>query len=492
VDVAAAPAPPDDPGLPPPGPPADSPPADRIVGGVGGLLASRLGLDSLWVRLGFVLLVLVSGLGLVLYGGLWLALVVGARPGRAWARYLGGAVLLILVPLIIGTADLRLAAGPMAVIVLLLGLTVALWRPRSAAPASPAAAATFAEHSIALGREMPPGWADRASAPLTRARPVREPSVLGRTTLGAAVVVAAAGALIDQANGGRLHPEQWLGAATAVCGLGLLVGSFRGRAHWLVLPAAAFAGSGVVAGVAAAAGIGAGDLTGDRWIGVFENTTQGPHVEEVAFGFVQVDVAAAPATPARVVARVGMGGVRVHAAANVTVEIRSNLDHGDLRVGGVVQPSDAVTVGPDGPPDLIVEAHIERGSVEVDQSDPPRPELPQLPQLPQLPDPPEPLLEDVPGTSERLEPVSGNVAGTADGWIVLGRGEAVIDPDDRIVTGEAVVLADSTTVIPTSEGEYRLLPRSILIGPSGEVLDLVALREALAAPAATTSSPSGG
>jgi phage shock protein PspC (stress-responsive transcriptional regulator) len=485
VDVASAPAPPDDAGLPPPGPPADPPPSDRIVGGVAGLLACRLGLDSLWVRLAFVLLALVSGLGVVVYGGLWLVLVVGARPGRVWARYLGGAVLLLLVPLLIGTADLRLSAGPLAVIILLLGLTVALWRPHSAA-SPPALTATLAERSVAPGREIPPGWADRATAPPTRARPVREPSVLGRTTLGAAVVVAAAGALIDQANGGRLHPEQWLGAATVVCGLGLLVGSFRGRAHWLVLPAAAFAGSGVVAGVAAAAGIGAGDLTGDRWIGVFENTTQGPHVEEVAFGFVQVDVAAAPATPARVVARVGMGSVRVHAAADVTVEIRGNLDHGDVRVGGVVQPSDAATVGPDGPPDLIVEAHIERGSVEVVQSDPPRPELPQLP------DPPEPLLDDVPGASERLEPVSGSVAGTADGWIVLGRGEAVIDPDDRIVTGEAVVLADSTTVIPTSGGEYRLLPRSILIAPSGEVLDLVALREALAAPAATTSSPSGG
>ncbi len=67
--------------------------------------------------------------------------------------------------------------------------------------------------------------------------------------------MAAAGALIDQANGGRLHPEQWLGAAAVVCGIGLLVGVVAGRARWLAIPAVLFAGAGFVAGEAARVGL---------------------------------------------------------------------------------------------------------------------------------------------------------------------------------------------------------------------------------------------
>ena len=74
--------------------------------------------------------------------------------------------------------------------------------------------------------------------------PRREPSVLGRAALGLAIAVAAVGALVDEANGGRLHPEQWLGAAAIVCGLGLLVGTLRGHGRWLIVPAVVFAGAG--------------------------------------------------------------------------------------------------------------------------------------------------------------------------------------------------------------------------------------------------------
>ena len=73
-------------------PPADAAPAPapapvrrrrtrptRILGGVAALLADRLGIDALWVRIAFVLLALVGGVGILVYGALWLAFVVGAR-----------------------------------------------------------------------------------------------------------------------------------------------------------------------------------------------------------------------------------------------------------------------------------------------------------------------------------------------------------------------------------------------------------------------------
>ena len=131
---------------------------------------------------------------------------------------------------ILNGGSFDLMTGPAAVILLLVGLMLALWQPRLAATSG----------SMAIRASSAPAQ-PAAPAPLAP-QPPPPPSILGRATLGLALVVAAFGALVDQANGGRMHPEQWLGAAAVVCGLGLLVGTVRGRARWLVVPAAAFAG----------------------------------------------------------------------------------------------------------------------------------------------------------------------------------------------------------------------------------------------------------
>ncbi len=59
---------------------------DRILGGVAGFLAGRLGVDPLWVRIGFVLLALAGGIGLVLYAGLWLVLTSDHSTSWRWPR----------------------------------------------------------------------------------------------------------------------------------------------------------------------------------------------------------------------------------------------------------------------------------------------------------------------------------------------------------------------------------------------------------------------
>ena len=248
ADAAPAPAP----------PPADEPaPPERILGGVAALLADRLDIDALWLRIAFVLLALVGGVGLVLYGALWLAFIVGADPDRRWARVAGGVVLVAGLPLLL-TQGFTFFDGPWAVLALLVGLAVALWQPRPAlrpvASFLPSPAGRVIEPDATPGDDRGERRAARRDVRRTR-RAQRTPSVLGRLTLGVAIVVAAVGALIDQANGGRLHPEQWLGLAAVVCGCGLLVGAFVGRALWLVVPAAMFAGTGFVAGEAARIGV---------------------------------------------------------------------------------------------------------------------------------------------------------------------------------------------------------------------------------------------
>ena len=59
--------------------------------GVAALLADRLGVDALWVRIAFVLLALVGGIGVLVYGALWLAFSsapspTGAGPASPAAR----------------------------------------------------------------------------------------------------------------------------------------------------------------------------------------------------------------------------------------------------------------------------------------------------------------------------------------------------------------------------------------------------------------------
>src|SRR5436190_624267 len=72
---------------------------DRVLGGVAALIAARLGIDALWLRIAFVLLALVSGVGLLLYLGLWLVLVRGAD--HRTARIVGGVLLVGGLPFLL-------------------------------------------------------------------------------------------------------------------------------------------------------------------------------------------------------------------------------------------------------------------------------------------------------------------------------------------------------------------------------------------------------
>ena len=47
---------------------------EAILGGVAAGLAEHLGLPVLWVRVGFMVLAVMGGFGLVFYAGLWMVL----------------------------------------------------------------------------------------------------------------------------------------------------------------------------------------------------------------------------------------------------------------------------------------------------------------------------------------------------------------------------------------------------------------------------------
>jgi phage shock protein PspC (stress-responsive transcriptional regulator) len=439
----------------------DEPVGRPVVGGVALDLAERFGVDPLWPRLLFVVLALLDGFGLLVYVGLWLVLIVGRRPGWAAARILGAGVLVGAVFVLQGVNDPWIGS-PWTWALLLAGAAVALWAPRGIpAPAGPVIDRALTD--------------DRAGAsPATASARDREPSVLGRAVLGLALVVAAGGALIDQLNGGRLHPEQWLGAAAVVCGVGMVVSGWRGRGLWLVAPGLLFAGAGFVAGHAARAGVDSPSLGDeDVWI---DAGTEGPVNSTRTAGVARLIVDdAPPSTPMPSELRVGIGQIEIDVDDDVTVEIHPTVHDGEVRVDGRVQRPGVITLGPEGQPDVIVTAEISLGDVEIERYDfDARPNLvaPNIPEDPVAPNIPEdPIVE-----------LGEGLFMARDGTVILPDGLGTITPDGHVVSAGGRRLpsrADGVTVISSPYGDFLLLPNQMIIAPSGTLIDVPARRARL-------------
>lgn len=317
--------------------------------------------------------------------------------------------------------------------------------------------------------------------------------MLGRAALGLAVVTAAVGALIDQANGGRLHPEQWLGAAAAVCGAGMLIGVVWGRARWLILPAAALAAAGYVGGAAAERGIALQDR-GDRYLYV-----SGGYVDQdasVSIGDVDLSIYEVPLTTRFPSINVLVGDVRV--TTNTTVELSTelhwNVEHGSVTIDGVRQPDvGSARLGPGGPADVVVDVKIWRGDLTVWNQELFTGEGSTYPA-------PTTIVTGDPMTTVTTivsNPVEVNpvfivdgVSATSDGFFLLANGEAMINNLDQVVLGFSSLRGDGVTEIETSFGVFQLLPRSILLTPMNQIVDLQAWRGQLApAVTATTIAP---
>ena len=86
-----------------------------------------------------LLLGLASGVGVVLYVGLWLVLIGPRSIESSWVRYLGGIIVVAGVPLMIAAVDIEVATGPLVVLLLLIVLAVVLWQPRAERSPTPMA-----------------------------------------------------------------------------------------------------------------------------------------------------------------------------------------------------------------------------------------------------------------------------------------------------------------------------------------------------------------
>ena len=124
-----------------------------------------------------------------------------------------------------------------------------------------------------------------------------------------------------------------------------------------------FAGTGVVAGESARLGLHPTALTGDQYVDVSRGTTTDAR-RHVVLGSVDVQIVGVPSRPITVDARVAIGDVDIHVPDDVTVEVRAR--GGDVTVDGVGRDDGTFTVGPEGPPDVVVDARVGYGDIDVD------------------------------------------------------------------------------------------------------------------------------
>jgi phage shock protein PspC (stress-responsive transcriptional regulator) len=221
---------------------------DKVVAGVAGGLGRYLGVDPVVVRLLFAVAVFVGGIGVLAYVLAWVIVPSDDDPaldrGRPFAlggqdagRVIGAAFVVLAFLALIGdhwwAGDLLFPAGLIAGGIWLL---VRSDRPDDAGrPASDVPAPDV----TTVGPATVPGTREHPAVQASWAPPPPQPAATrsgfptARATTGV-IALLAGGLGLAAANGADVSIEAILTACLAVCGAGLLVGAFVGRARALI------------------------------------------------------------------------------------------------------------------------------------------------------------------------------------------------------------------------------------------------------------------
>lgn len=329
----------------PPQPPLRRSATNRMLGGVCGGLSEHTGIDVILFRVGFVVLTIAGGAGLLVYLALWLLLADAQGEPGAVQRWLSSgsssktrtAVLIVAMILVAAMFLGSIGADGGVIAVLAIAALAYLWVTDRDRPAKVAAAATGIE----------PATID----PVRPAAP-RQRSILGRLTISVLLIALGILALLDQQTGFDLSLQGYLGAALAIVGLGLLVGTILGRSRGLI-----FLGIPLLALL-----IGVSTFDVSVRNGVGERYWQPQSVEEIdssydlSVGQARLDLSTVDFDDADVqtTVRQSLGYVRVIVPADVDVRVVSEVRTGEVTLFGVSTEAatelrrEVTDFGPDG------------------------------------------------------------------------------------------------------------------------------------------------
>ena len=326
----------------------------RLVAGVAGGIADRLGLHPLWVRVGFVVLLLGAGAGLLLYLSLWWLVPRADLPESGAEEFLRrfpeapawmGRVLVIAG---IGVLASQIApkpgephwSPPFVVGFVLVAIGIALFRRdvvRERQRALPEIAGIPDPGADVPSPPSPPGEPEAPAPPVATAfapaeRPARERSRLGVLTIGSAMIVVSVAVLLDGLGAITLEVGRFPAIALVVLGAGLLVGAWWGRARGaivlglLILPVALvlslvhFPFGGEVAS----------RTLYPRRIDPFP-ASQRLLAGEITVNLMRVDLAGSVRT---LEVEMGVGIVHLVVPRDVTIHLEAEVGIGELRVIG--------------------------------------------------------------------------------------------------------------------------------------------------------------
>lgn len=367
------------------------PSTGRVIAGVSQALANRFAVPAWVVRLVFVVLTLSGGIGLVLYVAGWVLI-----PSEGDARAAAGQFLdriegprawvgigLLAVAAIIIADSTRLLDADLTAAAVLIVIGVLLYRGDIGSSGTKAVPTTREETTTmtyetsggtgtAIGDRpvdppAPPPEPPVPSAPMPPAPPPppRERSILGRLTVALGLISLGVMALLDNAGIADIRMRHYLGAAVTVIGIGLLVGSFAGRARGLIVLGVILTPGLLVSPIAEYDF----DTTEVRYAPLSVEEISGDYTLDV--GRMEIDLSAVDFDGATVEldAEVGMGELIVIIPDDVAVEAYGEVAVGEVQVlgsnsGGLGEIS-LRRSAEGGNGELIVDARTDLGRVEI-------------------------------------------------------------------------------------------------------------------------------
>ena len=365
-----------------------------MIAGVAAGLGERFSINPWWFRIGLIALTVFGGFGLILYAIGWLLIPEVGSDDAILVRWLAdfdtsntpmmvGVGLIGLAALILA-ASADLLSGNLLLAGILLVAGVLLYRGdigRSNRPEDPDDGGgpvpdnTLEETTTAIALEDPGAG---GSVPPEEVYPVLPPeppapeakprSIVGQLTMAAMLVAIGGLALLDVA--GILYPGfvHYVALALAVVGGGLLVGTFLGRARWLIAVGLVLVPVVLISSVAPTWSL-SGE-TGDVYYSV-ATVQEIDQSYELAAGSLYLDLTAIdvePGTAPRTVdLSIGAGEIRIDVPDDMAVRVEAAVGVGVVDLFGEERVGLGVDFAADtgAPPALIINADAGVGAVVV-------------------------------------------------------------------------------------------------------------------------------